>query len=204
MARWAQNMNRQHKKLGSLIRQTFKTSMGSAAERHFSLPPVCHFFGRPDIREVFVEKLHFRFLPWFSDRFALNSGGNALKSILNQYNIDLSVRISIKNVLFWIFHIIFTGFFLSGTRRVLHQARIRDVKCYTNSELSPALKGAFPRPLGACLNLNLHNLLTEKHNGSKMRLPFGNWFVDLIWFGFELRNMPRLSLPLLCFGPILV
>ena len=90
-------------KLGILISQTFKTSLGSAAERHLSLPPVCHFFGRPDIREVFVfnkfricEKLHFRFLPWFPDRFALNSGGNALKFILNQRNIDLSVRISIK------------------------------------------------------------------------------------------------------------
>ena len=71
--------------LGSLISQTFKNLIGSAAERHFSLPPVCHFFGRPDIRAVFVlnkfricEKLHFRFLPWFPDRFALNSGGNAL------------------------------------------------------------------------------------------------------------------------------
>ena len=88
--------------LGSLISQTFKNLIGSAAERHFSLPPVCHFFGRPDIRAVFVlnkfricEKLHFRFLPWFPDRFALNSGGNALKFILNQRNIDLSVRISI-------------------------------------------------------------------------------------------------------------
>ena len=65
--------------LGSLISQTFKNLIGSAAERHFSLPPVCHFFGRPDIRAVFVlnkfricEKLHFRFLPWFPDRFALN------------------------------------------------------------------------------------------------------------------------------------
>ena len=64
-------------RLGSLIDQTFKTSMVSAAERHFSLPPVCHFFGRPDIRAVYVlnkfhicEKLHFRFLPWFPDRFA--------------------------------------------------------------------------------------------------------------------------------------
>ena len=72
-------------RLGSLIDQTFKTSMGSAAERHFSLPPVCHFFGRPDIRAVYVlnkfhicEKLHFRFLPWFPDRFDINSGGNAL------------------------------------------------------------------------------------------------------------------------------
>ena len=71
--------------LGILISQTFKNSIGSAAERHFSLPPVCHFFGRPDIREVFVfnkfricEKLHFRFLPWFPDRFAFNSEGNAL------------------------------------------------------------------------------------------------------------------------------
>ena len=89
--------------LGILISQTFKNSISSAAERHFSLPPVCHFFGRPDIREVFVfnkfricEKLHSRFLPWFPDRFALNSGGNALKFILNQRNIDLSVRISIK------------------------------------------------------------------------------------------------------------
>ena len=88
--------------LGILISQTFKNSISSAAERHFSLPPVCHFFGRPDIREVFVfnkfricEKLHSRFLPWFPDRFALNSGGNALKFILNQRNIDLSVRISI-------------------------------------------------------------------------------------------------------------
>ena len=88
--------------LGILISQTFENSISSATERHFSLPPVCHFFGRPDIREVFVfnkfricEKLHFRFLPWFPDRFALNSGGNALKFILNQHNIDLSVRISI-------------------------------------------------------------------------------------------------------------
>ena len=38
--------------LGSLISQTFKNLIGSAAERHFSLPPVCHFFGRPDIRRV--------------------------------------------------------------------------------------------------------------------------------------------------------
>ena len=38
--------------LGILISQTFKNSISSAAERHFSLPPVCHFFGRPDICEV--------------------------------------------------------------------------------------------------------------------------------------------------------
>ena len=37
-----------------LISQTFKNSIGSAAEWHFSLPPVCHFFGRPDIHAVFV------------------------------------------------------------------------------------------------------------------------------------------------------
>ena len=56
--------------LGILISQTFKTSLSLAAERHLSLPPVCHFFGRPDIHAVFVfnkfcicEKLHFRFLP---------------------------------------------------------------------------------------------------------------------------------------------
>ena len=30
-------------KLGILISQTFKNSLGSAAERHLSLPPVCHF-----------------------------------------------------------------------------------------------------------------------------------------------------------------
>ena len=62
-----------------------------------------------------------------------------------------SVRISIKNGVFCIFHIIFTGFSLSWTRRILRQARIRDVKYYTNRELSPVLKGVFPQTTGCAL-----------------------------------------------------
>ena len=62
-----------------------------------------------------------------------------------------SVKISIKNGGFCIFHIIFTGFSLSWTRRVLRQARIRDVKYYTNCELSPVLKGVFPQTTGYAL-----------------------------------------------------
>ena len=52
---------------------------------------------------------------------------------------------------FCIFHIIFTGFSLSWTRRILRQARIRDVKYYTNRELSPVLKGVFPQTTGCAL-----------------------------------------------------
>ena len=65
--------------------------------------------------------------------------------------ISPSVRISIKNGVFCIFHMIFTGFSLSWTRRVLRQARIRDVKYYTNCELSPVLKGVFPQATGYAL-----------------------------------------------------
>ena len=54
-------------------------------------------------------------------------------------------------VFFCIFHIIFTGFSLSWTRRILRQARIRDVKYYTNRELSPVLKGVFPQTTGCAL-----------------------------------------------------
>ena len=57
----------------------------------------------------------------------------------------------LKMAFFCNFHIIFTGFSLSWTRRVLRQARIRDVKYYTNNELSPVLKGVFPQTTGLAL-----------------------------------------------------
>ena len=93
----------------------------------------------------------------------------------------------LKMAFFCIFHIIFTGFSLSWTRRVLRQARIRDVKYYINSELSPVLKGVFPQTTGCTLEsgpslhsrsncfwgdiaLALHTprrLRHEKNNGSE-------------------------------------
>ena len=57
----------------------------------------------------------------------------------------------LKMAFFCNFHIIFTGFSLSWTRRVLRQARIRDIKYYINSELSPVLKGVFPQTSGCTL-----------------------------------------------------
>ena len=93
----------------------------------------------------------------------------------------------LKMAFFCFFHIIFTGSSLSWTRRVLCQARIRDVKYYINSELSPVLKGVFPQTTGCTLEsgpslhsrsncfwgdiaLALHTprrLRHEKNNGSE-------------------------------------
>ena len=103
------------------------------------LPPICHFFARhfPICISLSTLQSYF-FCGFWTDLLSIQE-----EMFYNSFltsTISPSVRISIKNGVFCIFHIIFTGFSLSWTRRVLRQARIRDVKYYTNCELATVIE----------------------------------------------------------------
>ena len=158
MARWAQNWNRQHKnsefwsaKLSKL--HWVRLQRGICPFHQFATS----LGGQIYVKYLFLTSFVFAksCIPDFFHDFQTD-----LLSIQEEmlWNSFLTSTIStcpleyqFKIALFCIFHIIFTGFSLSWTRRVLRQARIRDVKYYINSELSPVLKGVFPQTTGCTL-----------------------------------------------------
>ena len=158
MARWAQNLNRQHKISESW---SAKLSKIQSVRLQRGISPFLQFAtslgGQIYVKYLFLTSFVFAksCIPDFFHDFQTD-----LLSIQEEmlWNSFLTSAIStcpleyqFKIALFCIFHIIFTGFSLSWTRRVLRQARIRDVKYYINSELSPVLKGVFPQTTGCTL-----------------------------------------------------
>ena len=105
---------------------------------------------------VFIYMVKFDII-WWGGQICPPPGNNRVKEkmLCNPFLISTistcPLEYQLKMAFFCNFHIIFTGFSLSWTRRVLRQARIRDVKYYINSELSPVLKGVFPQTTGCTL-----------------------------------------------------